>query len=73
MAEFDVGTGNNGVIDVVNDYDDEDLGGEAADDDYERCRDPRSKISLFPLDNFDYPGNDPSQRPLVLSKEVYQV
>ena len=77
VAEFDVGTGNNnGVFDsgIANDYDDADGGEEAgADDDYERCRDRKSKITLFPLDNFDYPGNDPRQRPLVLAKEVFQV
>merc|ERR1712241_886242 len=66
VAEFDVGTGTGPAPDVIEDYGD-------GDDSYERCEDPKSKITLFPLDNFDYPGNDLRKRPLTLSKEVFQL
>ena len=75
VAEFDVGTNVGGPVDnsFDGDYDYDDDDGKAEDDNYSPCRDPKSKITLFPLDNFNYPGNDPRQRPLELTKEVFQV
>jgi len=73
VAEFDVGLDVGGPVDnsFDGDYDYDD--GKAEDDNYSPCRDPKSKITLFPLDNFNYPGNDPRQRPLELTKEVFQL
>ena len=41
--------------------------------DYERCRDPASKITLYHKDNFEWSPKSRTQRPLILSTEVYQL
>jgi len=41
--------------------------------DYERCKDPASKITLYHKDNFEWSPQSRTQRPLILSTEVYQL
>ena len=40
---------------------------------YERCKDPASKITLYHKDNFEWSPQSRTQRPLILSTEVYQL
>lgn len=40
--------------------------------DYEICKDPASKIILYPLDNFKSPENNRKQRPVTIRTEVFQ-
>ena len=43
-------------------------------DDYQRCKDPASRITLYYADNFKVPpGSRLHSRPLTLSTEVYQL
>ena len=42
-------------------------------DDYERCKDPISKIFLYYMDNFEWSPLQSRSRPLMLSTEVYQL
>lgn len=41
--------------------------------DYERCKDPTSKIILYYMDNFEWSPLRSRSRPLMLSTEVYQL
>ena len=43
------------------------------DDDYKRCKDPASKITLYHMDNFEWNPSQLKSRPLTLSTEVYQL
>ena len=40
---------------------------------YQRCKDPASKITLYYKDNFEWSPSQRRTRPLVLSTEVYQL
>ena len=69
VAEIDVSSGSNAPLPVNDDEEDDTINNL----DYERCNDPKAKLTLFPMDNFNYPGNDRRQRPVVLTTEVYQL
>jgi len=86
VAEFEVSGGSNTQssqdnfledrIDVDNTFNhqpnDEDSI-KRRDDDYERCKDPASKITLYHKDNFELTPSQTRSRPLTLSTEVYQL